>query len=132
MKKIGLLHGELSKCIAQMGHGDMILIGDAGMPVPEGVPLIDLALIQGVPGFFDVLKAVLSELCVQEAVIGAEMKQVSPHIKTQLDEIVKADFELTELPHLKLKELSKDAKAVIRTGEFTPYANIILKAGVLF
>lgn len=37
MKKIGLLHKELSKVIAQLAHEDMILIGDAGMPVLEGV-----------------------------------------------------------------------------------------------
>jgi D-ribose pyranase len=132
MKKIGLLHGELSKLIAEMAHGDMILIGDAGMPVPKGVQLIDLAVVNGVPSFFDVLKAVLSELCVDEGVIGIEMNEVSPHMRKELTEIVGLEFPLEEIPHSELKELSKEAKAVIRTGEFTPYANIILKAGVLF
>ena len=132
MKKIGLLHGELSKLIAEMAHHDTILIGDAGMPVPKGVQLIDLAIVNGVPGFFQVLKAVLSELCVEEAIIDTEMNEVSPHMKKDLDEIVKGEFPLREIPHEELKELSKDCKAVIRTGEFTPYSNIILKAGVLF
>ncbi|NLY45672.1 MAG: D-ribose pyranase [Tissierella sp.] len=132
MKKIGLLHGELSKLIAEMAHHDTILIGDAGMPVPQGVQLIDLAIVNGVPGFFQVLKAVLSELCVEEAIIDTEMNEVSPHMKKDLDEIVKGEFPLREIHHQELKELSKDCKAVIRTGEFTPYSNIILKAGVLF
>ena len=132
MKKIGLLHGELSKLIAEMAHHDTILIGDAGMPVPQGVQLIDLAIVNGVPSFFQVLEAVLSELCVEEAIIDTEMNEVSPHMKKDLDEIVKGEFPLREIPHEELKELSKDCKAVIRTGEFTPYSNIILKAGVLF
>lgn len=132
MKKIGLLHGELSKLIAEMAHHDTILIGDAGMPVPQGVQLIDLAIVNGVPSFFQVLDAVLSELCVEEAIIDTEMNEVSPHMKKDLDEIVKGEFPLREIPHEELKELSKDCKAVIRTGEFTPYSNIILKAGVLF
>lgn len=132
MKKIGLLHGELSKCIATMGHQDMILIGDAGMPVPKGVPLIDLALVKGVPSFFDVLNAVLSELCVQDGIISTEMREISPHIAEQLDEIVGDSFKIEELSHLEIKALSKEVKAIVRTGEFTPYANIILKAGVLF
>lgn len=132
MKKIGLLHGELSKLIAEMAHHDTILIGDAGMPVPQGVQLIDLAIVNGVPGFFQVLEAVLKELCVEEGIIDTEMSEVSPHIKKELDELVKGEFQLREIPHEELKELSKGCKAVIRTGEFTPYTNIILKAGVLF
>lgn len=132
MKKIGLLHGELSKVIAEMAHNDMILIGDAGMPVPKGVQLIDLAITNGVPGFLQVLKVMLSELLVVEGIIDKEMQEVSPDMKIQLEEIVKNDFKLTAIPHEELKKLSQDVKAVIRTGEFTPYSNIILKAGVLF
>lgn len=132
MKKIGLLHGQLSKLIAEMAHDDTILIGDAGMPVPKGVELIDLALVEGVPSFFDVLSAVLSELCVEEAIIDTEMDEVSPHMRKKLEEVVKDEFKVREIPHKELKELSKDCKAVIRTGEFTPYTNIILRAGVLF
>ncbi|MBU5313912.1 D-ribose pyranase [Tissierella carlieri] len=132
MKKIGLLHGELSKVIAEMAHNDMILIGDAGMPVPKGVQLIDLAIANGVPGFFDVLKAVLGELCVAEGIIGTEMSEVSPNFKKELEEVVKGEFILKAISHEELKKLSCDVKAVIRTGEFTPYANIILKSGVLF
>lgn len=132
MKKIGLLHGELSKIIAEMAHNDMILIGDAGMPVPKGVQLIDLAVTNGVPSFCHVLKAVLSELCVAEGTISNEMTVQSPDMKNQMMDIVGTEFSLREIPHSELKELSKSAKAVIRTGEFTPYANIILTAGVLF
>lgn len=132
MKKVGLLNGELSKVIAEMAHNDTILIGDAGMPVPKGVQLIDLAVVNGVPGFCDVLKAVLSELYVVEGIIDKEMLEVSPHMRRQLDEIVKEEFKLIEVPHEELKKVSNEVKAVVRTGEFTPYANIILRAGVLF
>ena len=132
MKKIGILHGELSKIIAEMAHHDTILIGDAGMPVPKGVQLVDLALVDGVPNFFQVLEAVLSELYVEEGIIDVEMGEISPHMKEKLTKIIQDEFPIVEVPHEELKELSKDVKAVIRTGEFTPYSNIILKAGVLF
>ena len=49
MKKTPLLNAELSAAIARLGHGDIIVIGDAGMPVPAGTPCIDLALTAGVP-----------------------------------------------------------------------------------
>ncbi|TJX68867.1 D-ribose pyranase [Soehngenia saccharolytica] len=132
MKKRGILNGELSKLIAEMGHMDMILIGDAGMPVPKGVKLIDLAVVEGIPGFIDVLKAVLEDLKVEEAYIDVELKSISPQMKERLDSVIDNQFRVNEIEHEKLKELSKDCKAVIRTGEFTPYSNIILKSGVVF
>src|SRR5699024_4106231 len=132
MKKSGVLHGDLSKLIREMAHHDTILIGDAGMPVPKGVQLIDLALVDGVPSFFQVLEAVLRELYVEEAIIDVEMDEVSPHMREKLEKLVRDEFTLKEIPHEELKEASKDCKAVIRSGEFTPYSNIIFKSGVLF
>ncbi len=132
MKKIGILHGELSKTIAELAHDDMILIGDAGMPVPEGVKMIDLALKEGVPHFLDVLEAVMREMLVAEGMIDQEMAEVSPHMREELERVVKGSFPLRTMPHEEVKKLSAKAKAVIRTGEFTSYSNIILKAGVLF
>ncbi len=132
MKKIGLLHGELSKTLALLAHDDIILIGDAGMPVPDQVKLIDLAVVNGVPAFLDVLKAVMDEMLVAEAFIDREQAEISPDMRKRLVATVGSAFKLTELPHAEIKEMSRQAKAVVRTGEFTPYANIILKAGCLF
>ncbi|MCB7336272.1 D-ribose pyranase [Enterocloster aldenensis] len=132
LKKIGLLHGELSRTIAELAHEDIILIGDAGMPVPEGVKLIDLAVVCGVPSFIDVLKAVMSEMLVAKGIIDMEQEEVSPQMGVKIREAVGKEFPLEIRPHAEVKELSKKAKAVIRTGEFTPYSNIILEADCLF
>lgn len=132
MKKGRLLHGEISWLIAEMAHADTILIGDAGMPVPPGVPLIDLALTEGMVPFIDALEIVLSELEVETAYIDEESKEFSPEKRQEILDIINDEFEVVSLPHDEIKEMSKSCKAVIRTGEFTPYANIILKAGVLF
>lgn len=132
MKKGRLLHGEISWLIAEMAHADTILIGDAGMPVPPGVPLIDLALTKGMVPFIDALEIVLSELEVETAYIDEESKEFSPEKRQEILDIINDEFEVVSLPHDEIKEMSKSCKAVIRTGEFTPYANIILKAGVLF
>ena len=88
MKKIGLLHGELSRTIAELAHEDIILIGDAGMPVPEGVKLIDLAVVCGVPSFIDVLKAVMSEMLVAKGIIDMEQEEVSPQMGVKIREAV--------------------------------------------
>ncbi|MCL4514482.1 MAG: D-ribose pyranase [Firmicutes bacterium] len=132
MKKIGVLHIELSAVIASMAHEEYLVIGDAGLPVPDGVKCIDLALKDGVPGFLETLEAVMSELKVQEAIIDTEMAEISPHIREGLNKLVAGAFPIKAVPHRQLKELTTRAKAVVRTGEFTPYSNIVLVAGVLF
>jgi D-ribose pyranase len=132
MKKSGILHAELSRVVAGMGHHDMLVIGDAGLPVPKGVAVIDLALKAGVPGFLETLDTVLRELHVAEAVIDAEMETVSPGLASEFRAAWPSGVPLRAVPHAELQRLARDAKAVVRTGEFTPYANIVLVAGVLF
>ena len=132
MKKTGLLHAELSRLIASMGHHDMLVIGDAGLPVPPGVPVIDLALCQGVPGFLETLAVVLTELQVEEALIDSEMATVSPAMSASFHQAWPADVPVRAVPHATLQETARRARAVVRTGEFTPYSNIVLIAGVVF
>lgn len=132
MKKIGILHTQLSAIIAAMGHNDLLVIGDAGLPVPPGVQLIDLALKPNVPRFLETLEAVLSELHVQEGIIDSEQAEASPALAAALKAMWPENLPLRAVPHRELQTLAKGAKAVVRTGEFTPYANIVLVAGVLF
>lgn len=132
MKKGKLLHGEISHIIAEMGRGDRLLIGDAGMPIPEGVKLIDLALMEGQISFLKAVEAVLSELQVEAAFIAEEMEEVSPAMKSELINEFDDHVEWKVLTHEGLKKKSGDCKAAIRTGEFTPYSNVILQAGVVF
>jgi len=106
------------------------VIGDAGLPVPPGVELIDLAVTPGIPDFASVLRTVLSEMQVERYVVAEEMLDVSP---PALAEVARLPLERRELmPHEQFKRLSRQAKAVVRTGECKPYSNIALIAGVTF
>lgn len=130
MKKGPLLNIALSQLIASLGHGDMVVIGDAGLPVPPGVPVIDLALTRGVPGFMQTLTTVLAEMQVERHVLADELAENNPVVGGAI-----AALELpgrSAVPHAEFKRLSAHARAVVRTGECTPYANIILVAGVVF
>jgi D-ribose pyranase len=130
MKKTPLLNIALSQLLASLGHGDSIVIGDAGLPVPAGVPLIDLALTRGIPGVMDTLQTVLTEMHVEHHVLADELAERSPQLARQIGLLGLAGKQT--LPHEEFKRRTQQAKAVIRTGEFTPYANIILIAGVVF
>ncbi|MBK6712350.1 MAG: D-ribose pyranase [Chloroflexi bacterium] len=131
MKKGQLLNQPISAVIAGMGHTDELVIGDAGLPIPAGPQRIDLALTAGIPAFLDTLEAVLSELAVETAVIATEMITVSPNLYAAIQERL-GTVRIIHVPHEALKVRTQSAKAIIRTGEFTPYANIILSSGVVF
>ena len=131
MKKTPLLNAALSGLVASLGHMDMLVIGDAGLPVPPGTCCIDLALTRGIPGFVDTLRVVIAEMQVESAFVAAETAHKSPHILAQINELVPVTAVQT-ISHEDLKEKTRQARAVVRTGEFTPYANIILVAGVVF
>ncbi|MGE1175410.1 MULTISPECIES: D-ribose pyranase [Pseudomonas] len=134
MKKTPLLNVALSRLIASLGHGDMVVIGDAGLPVPPGVELIDLALTHGVPDFISTLKVVLSEMQVESHVLAQEILDKRPTALSALDTL-NGEGSLGRremLSHEQFKVLSRQARAVVRTGECQPYCNIVLVAGVTF
>ena len=133
MKRSPLLNIELSEVIASMGHGDVLVIGDAGLPVPPGVRRIDLALCQGVPTVEQVLKAVLSELQVERAVVARESLSKSGEVPSwYASNLPQLPTAPEVLSHNEFKTLTRQAVAVVRTGEFTPYANVALASGVVF
>jgi D-ribose pyranase len=131
MKKIGTLNQPLSNVIAGLGHLDQLVIADAGLPVPDGPQRIDLALKAGLPGFLETLEVILKEVQVESAVVANEMLTVSPQVFEQLQQAL-PEIPIETVPHAEFKKLTAVSRAVVRTGEFTPYANIILVAGVVF
>ncbi|WP_071393992.1 D-ribose pyranase [Bacillus tuaregi] len=131
MKRCGMLNSEISKVLADLGHTDLIVIADAGLPVPEGVKKIDLAVIKGMPSFIDVVNAVEEDMVIEKVVIASEIKEANPEHAHYINEKF-VDKTIEHVTHEEFKRLTKDAKAVIRTGEITPYANCILQSGVFF
>lgn len=130
MKKTAVLNTQVSAVIAALGHFDTIMIGDAGMPVPTGTPKIDSAVTLGLPRFIEVLHNVLTELQIQRVVLAEEIKTSNPAQLRAIEELV--DVPIDFIPHADMKaHLSRD-KAFIRTGEATPFSNIILESGVTF
>jgi D-ribose pyranase len=121
----------LSRVISETGHTDLIVVTDAGLPIPPGSERIDLAYRPGAPAFFDVLDTVLAELVVEGATVSAEVAEVSPHVLEALRERLPG-IEIELVPHVEFKKQTHAARAFVRSGEFTPYANVILHAGVAY
>ncbi|MFI7319965.1 D-ribose pyranase [Streptomyces venezuelae] len=129
MKRSGILNRHLAGALAELGHGDTVLVCDAGMPVPAGPRVVDLAFRAGVPSFAEVLAGLLDELVVEGGTAAAEVREANPETDRLLRDSLPS---LALVPHEELKELSAGARLVVRTGEARPYANVLLRCGVFF
>jgi len=125
------INPSLSRVISETGHTDLIVVTDAGLPIPPGSERIDLAYRPGAPAFFDVLDTVLAEMVVEGATVSAEVAEASPHVLDALRERLPG-IEIELVPHVEFKQRTQTARAFVRSGEFTPYANVILHAGVAY
>ncbi|OOE88673.1 D-ribose pyranase [Salinivibrio sharmensis] len=139
MNKHGLLHPELAQLVTQIGHTDELTVCDAGLPIPNSVSRIDLALTQGVPSFMQTVEAVLAHTCIESVVIAEELAAVSPALHQALLARLEQEsaarqhpITVTTISHEAFKARTVHSKAVVRTGECTPYANVIFQAGVTF
>ncbi len=139
MKKNTLLNSQISYVIAALGHAEQITICDAGLPISNNEQRIDLALSKNIPTFIDTVKATLAEMCIEAIILAKEFKTISPQVHDELIAIIKAEEELyaksiaiSYISHQEFKMKTHNSKAIIRTGEFTPYANVIFQSDVVF
>jgi len=133
MKRNGILNSDISRVLSYMGHTDWIAIGDCGLPIPDEVERIDLALTFGEPGFMRTLEIVAGDMKVEKIILAEEIKEQNPEVLNQVEEYFAGQsVEVEFVSHVELKARTHECKAVIRTGEITPYANIILQSGCIF
>ena len=133
MKKKGILNSDISRVLSYMGHTDCIAIGDCGLPIPDEVERIDLALAFGEPTFMRTLEVVAGDMKIEKIVLAEEIKAQNPKVLSEIEDFfADQDVEVEYVSHAELKNRTHDCKAVIRTGETTPYANIILQSGCIF
>ncbi|MEM6052248.1 D-ribose pyranase [Erwinia sp. P7711] len=139
MKKGTLLNSEISSLVSRLGHTDSVVVGDAGLPIPAGPQRIDLALTQGIPSFMQVVKTVTEEMQVESAIIAEEIKTHNPQLHNELLALLDLlqqhqgnTLSIQYVTHEQFKQQTQRSQAVIRSGECSPFANIILCAGVTF
>ena len=131
MKKGGILNPAICSLLAELGHGDELLIVDAGYAIPPESHVIDLTLTPGIPRFLDVLRAVAEELVIEGISLATETSEVSPKLYQELLKIV-GDVDVDEVPHHEFREQSEGVKGIIRTAEFTQFANVRVTSGCAY
>jgi D-ribose pyranase len=132
MKRFGHLNREVSRVLARMGHTDSLVIADCGLPVPDGVECIDLSIALGEPAFLRVLDSVLADFKAERAVFATEAQEHNAAVIARASSLSREQVQVDFVAHETLKSLTRQARAVIRTGEATAYANVLLYSGVIF
>lgn len=132
MKKGGILNPAICSLLAELGHQDELLIVDASFPLPPDSHVIDLTLTPGIPRFLDVLRAVLDELVVEGITIASEMSEYSPKLYQEVLRLAGDNADVEEVPHHEFLEQSEGVKGIIRSAEFTAYANVRILCGCPF
>ena len=128
-----LLNSKIISVLAAMGHTDQLVIADAGLPIPAAVKRIDLALEKGLPSFDATLALIASNMVMEKVILAEEIKENNSEMLKKIKEILSdKKIEIEFVSHEYFKKLSSSSKAIVRTGECTPYANIILQSGVNF
>lgn len=126
MRKNGILNAQLAGLVARLGHTDTVVVADCGLPLPSHVPVVDLAVVFGIPRFKQVWGLLMDELEIEHITIADQTPQ-------EIRDLIPATLEsVQEVSHSELKSLLGDASFVVRTGETTPFANAILHCGVPF
>ncbi|WP_248930440.1 D-ribose pyranase [Paenibacillus hamazuiensis] len=128
MKRGGILHPALSRILSETGHTDLLTICDRGFPVPSGPERLDLALVDDIPTVVDVLRAVHREFVIDRIVVTEEMQAASPERYAELQRLF-PDVRIVAVSHRRFKEICPESRAVIRTGDTVPYANVMIVSG---
>ena len=131
MYKGNCLHPQLSRVMAETGHTDCLCITDAGFPISKETERIDLAWKADEPAWLDVCQMILNEMAIEHIYLAEEIEEKNPAKQAAFLKLCQG-IPVTYITHAELKERSKTARAVIRTGEFSPFCNCILVAGVDF
>jgi len=130
MKRGRILNRRLSDALAAMGHGDWLIITDAGFPIPDDARRIDLALEAGLPSIQQVLSAVLSDFIYEKFVTTVEQRSNHPRLYADIAAMIDR-CPIDEIPHAQfLVDFPPKAKFIIRTGAFEPWGNIALCSGI--
>jgi len=129
MKEVGLINRNLNKVITEQGHQDLLMVVDAGFAIPLGVETIDISLSENNPMVVDVLAELRKFHSVEKMILAKQTKETNPTLFNKISTIWGNDIEIEVVDHSDLKQISKTVKAVIRTGDFTAFGNVILVSG---
>ncbi len=130
MKRSRILNKYLNDAISDMGHGDLIVIADAGFPIPDAAKRIDLAIEKDKPGIVEILELIMSDFIYEACFVAEEQKSYNPLLFKKVSALADR-CQVETIPHATfIADMQVRAKYIVRTGAFEPWGNVVLRSGV--
>ena len=129
MKEVGVINRSIAKVLSEQGHQDLLMVVDAGFAIPNEVECIDISLGENSPMVLTVLAELKKFYSVEKMILASQTKATSPSLFDAISKSFGDKIPVDIVDHSDLKLLSKTVKAIIRTGDFTAYGNVILVSG---
>lgn len=129
MKEVGILNRDIAEIISMMGHTDEMIVCDAGFAIPLGVKSVDISLAENKPTVIEALEELVKYFSVEKLIFANETQEVSPSMFEKIIAMFDENIAIETIPHTEFKQRSRNVKAIIRTGDFTAYTNVLLVSG---
>ncbi len=128
MLKAGILNPQISSLLARVRHTNSLVIADRGFPLWPDVETIDISLVDDVPTVLDVVRAVRANWDAGKAWMAEEFRHSNDAAKQAAFAAVLEGIGVSYVPHADLKRRVPAAVGLIRTGDATPFGNVILES----
>lgn len=125
------LNPQLSRIMNETGHTDLLCVADAGLPLPKEVERVDLAWKKGNPSWLEVCEMIKANMVIEKIILAGEIQEKNPEMLAAFKNLF-PDARMEYIAHENLKQMSKTCRAIVRTGEFSPFCNCIFVAGCNF
>ena len=128
MLNSGIINPQLLNLLARVRHTNSLAILDCGFPNWPGVEVIDISLTRGVPTVLQVFDLIRPVFKVGKIWQAEEFLQRNS--EETIDEFAKAvdGLKFTREPHAEFKGRIPSVIGLIRTGDATPYSNLIFES----
>lgn len=128
MLKTGILNPQVLALLARVRHTNTLVISDRGFPFWPQIETVDISLVDNVPTVLQVLAAIRPNFVIGKAwmaqeFLGANNKAARARFSAAL-----RGAPLKFEPHVEFKKRVPEAIGLIRTGDTTQYANIVLQS----
>jgi D-ribose pyranase len=128
MLTTGILNPQINSLLSRVRHTNTLVIADRGFPLWRMIETVDISLVDDVPTILAVLRALRGNFNIGKAWMAQEfLKQNSAKTQSAFAKALHG-IELIHEPHIKFKKRVPHAIGLIRTGDSTQYANIILES----
>ena len=128
MLQTGLLNPRVLDLVARVRHTNTLVIADRGFPFWPQLETVDLSLVDDVPTVLQVLRALRGNFTVGKAWLAQEFRTANSRRTQQQFTTALQGVAVAFEPHVQFKTRVPAAIGLIRTGDTTQYANVILES----